>query len=76
MLKVGITYVQANRRELPIIESMNSGTIRETAERILREYSDGAARCEDEVVAALLREEGRQAEEVLRVAGIDVAGEH
>lgn len=72
MLKVSIAYVHEGNRDMPLIESVNPGTIKATARRILKEYSDGAARCQDEVMATLLHEETRQAVNVLRAAGIDV----
>ena len=72
MLKVSIAYVQDGSREMPLIESVEVGTVRATAKRILKEYSDGASRCQDEVMATLLHEETRQAVNVLRAAGIDV----
>lgn len=75
MLKVSIAYLGEGNRSMPLIESLDQETIRVTANRILREYAQGALDCRDGVLATLLREERRQAISVLRAAGIDLQSE-
>ena len=72
MLKVIVAYVGNGEREMPLIESLDPWTVRATARRILKEYGEGAALCSDNILATLLREERRQAINVLRAAGIDL----
>lgn len=72
MLKVAVIYTDKAGRQMPIVESLDGGTVQATARRILKEYEQGVLRCKDPVLAALIQNEVAQAKNVLQVAGVGV----
>jgi len=77
MLKVSVSYAREGMRDVvPLVESVDPQTVKRTTERILSEYAQGIATCQDEVLATLIGGEIRKAINVLRAAGIELEDEN
>ena len=68
-----VVVYRGGGREMPILETRHVGTVALVALRALREMAAGVNRCDDPVLAELIRGEADQARRALRAAGVDVS---
>jgi len=72
MLRMSVSYADDAGQATPIVATLNPSIVRSSVEDIIDDYLDGARKCPDRVLAALLRAEAQLARSVLLAAGLPV----